>query len=137
MVDTDDRPLGLLIHPADVQDRDGAVPLLRASRSRHPFVIKAFADSAYNSERVANATSIDAQIVRRIADQTGFVVHPRRWVVERTFAWLNRNRPSRRTSRRRSPRQPPSSTLPPPCSLRAGSHAQNEFRHGLSAETSS
>ncbi len=92
MVDTDGRPLGLLIHPADVQDRDGAVPLLKASRSRHPFVAKAFADSAYNSDRVANATSIEVQIVRRIADQSGFVVHPRRWVVERTFAWLGRNR---------------------------------------------
>jgi transposase len=92
MVDTDGRPLGLLIHPADVQDRDGAVPLLKASRGRHPFVAKAFADSAYNSERVANATSIDVQIVRRIADQAGFVIHPRRWVVERTFAWLGRNR---------------------------------------------
>lgn len=92
MVDTDGRPLGLLVHPADVQDRDGAVPLLKASRSRHPFVAKAFADSAYNSDRVANATSIDIQIVRRIADQSGFVVHPRRWVVERTFAWLGRNR---------------------------------------------
>ncbi|MDB5684662.1 MAG: transposase [Sphingomonas bacterium] len=92
MVDTDGPPLGLLIHPADVQDRDGAVPLLKASRSRHPFVAKAFADSAYNSDRVANATSIDIQIVRRIADQSGFVVHPRRWVVERTFAWLGRNR---------------------------------------------
>jgi transposase len=92
MVDTDGRPLGLLVHAADVQDRDGAVPLLKASRSRHPFVARAFADSAYNSDRVANATSIDVQIVRRIADQSGFVVHPRRWVVERTFAWLGRNR---------------------------------------------
>ena len=92
MVDTDGRPLALLVHPADVQDRDGAVPLLKRSRSRHPFVAKAFADSAYNSERVTNATSIDVQIVRRIADQTGFAVHPRRWVVERTFAWLGRNR---------------------------------------------
>ena len=92
MVDTDGRPLGLLVHRADVQDRDGAVPLLKASRSRHPFVAKAFADSAYNSDRVTSATSIDVQIVRRIADQTGFVVHPRRWVVERTFAWLGRNR---------------------------------------------
>lgn len=68
------------------------MPLLKASRPRHPFVAKVFADSAYNSDRVANATSIDVQIVRRIADQTGFVVHPRRWVVERTFAWLGRNR---------------------------------------------
>ena len=92
MVDTDGRPLGLLIHPADVQDRDGAVPLLRTSRSRHPFVAKAFADSAYNSERVTNATSIDVKIDRRNADQTTILDHPRRWLLERTFAWLNRNR---------------------------------------------
>jgi transposase len=41
---------------------------------------------------VADATSIVIEIVRKFADQTGFVVHPRRWVVERTFAWINRNR---------------------------------------------
>src|SRR3546814_9119744 len=38
------------------------------------------------------ATSITIEIVRKFADQTGFVVHPRRWIVERTFAWINRNR---------------------------------------------
>ena len=91
MVDTDGRTLELLVHPADVQDRDGAVPLLKRSRQRHPFVKLAYADSAYNSPRVATATLIGIQIVRKFADQTGFVVHPRRWVVERTFAWLNRN----------------------------------------------
>ena len=131
MVDTDGRPLGLLVHPADVQDRDGAVPLLKASRSRHPFVAKAFADSAYNSDRVVNATSIDVQIVRRIADQSGFVVHPRRWVVERTFPWLGRNRRLAKDSRRRSPRRQPSSTPPQPCSSRGGWRGQNEFRHRL------
>ena len=99
MVDTDGRPLGVLIHPADVQDRDGAVPLLKASRSRHPFVAKVFADSAYNSDRVANATSIDIQIVRRIAGQSGFVVHPRCRVVKRTFAWRSRGVLSAFTSR--------------------------------------
>ncbi len=92
MVNTDGRALELLVHSADVQDRDGAVPLLQQSRRRHRFVEHAFADSAYNSERVADATSITIEIVRKFADQTGFVVHPRRWVVERTFAWLNRNR---------------------------------------------
>jgi transposase len=92
MVDTDGRTLELLVHSADVQDRDGAVPLLKLSRSRHPFVKLAYADSAYSSPRVAMATSITIEIVRKFADQTGFVVHPRRWVVERTFAWLNRNR---------------------------------------------
>lgn len=92
MVDTDGRTLELLVHPADVQDRDGAVPLLELSRGRHPFVKLAYADSACASPRVETATSISIEIVHKFADQTGFVVHPRRWVVERTFAWLNRNR---------------------------------------------
>ena len=83
MVDTDGRALKLIVHPADVQDRDGAVPLLKQSRSRHPFVQRAFADSAYGSPRVAEATSITIEIVRKFADQTDFVVNPRRWVVER------------------------------------------------------
>src|SRR3546814_1706606 len=92
MVDTDGRALIILFHPADVQDRDGAVPLLQQSHQRHPFVARAYADSAYNSDRVRDATSITIEIVRKFADQTGFVVHPRRWIVERTFAWINRNR---------------------------------------------
>jgi transposase len=92
MVDTDGRALELLVHGADVQDRDGAVPLLRQSRQRHPLVEHAYADSAYNSDRVRDATAITIEIVRKFADQTRFVVHTRRWVVERTFAWLNRNR---------------------------------------------
>jgi putative transposase len=45
MVDTDGRPLVLHAHPCSVQDRDGAPPLLRASRRRWPFVALAFADS--------------------------------------------------------------------------------------------
>ena len=92
MVDTDGRALTLLIHPAGVQDRDGAVPLLKASRRRFPFVELAFADSAYAARRVEDATSIAIQIVRKIPNQVGFEVHPKRWVVERCFAWLNRNR---------------------------------------------
>ena len=92
MVDTDGRPLMLQVHPASVQDRDGAIPLLKASRRRFPFVERAFADSAYAAERVADATCIATEIVRKPAGQIGFAVHPRRWVVERCFAWLNRNR---------------------------------------------
>jgi len=92
MVDTDGRPLVLQCHAASVQDRDGAVPLLRASRRRFPFVLRAFADAAYAAERVANATRIAVEIVRKPKDQVGFAVHPRRWVVERCFAWLGRNR---------------------------------------------
>jgi putative transposase len=92
MVDTDGRPLALQVHPANVQDRDGAVPLLKESRKRFPFVRRAFADSAYAAQQVVEATSIAIEIVRKAPGQVGFTVHPRRWVVERLFAWLNRNR---------------------------------------------
>ena len=92
MVDTDGRALMLQVHSADVQDRDGAIPLLRASRRRFPFVTLAFADTAYAAERVTTATRVAIQIVRKIPGQVGFEVHPRRWVVERCFAWLKRNR---------------------------------------------
>ena len=92
MVDTDGRSLEWLVHPGDIQDRDGAVPLLKHSRKRHPCVEQAFADSAYSSDRVRTATAITIEIVRKFAHQTGFAVHPRRWVVERTFAWISSNR---------------------------------------------
>jgi transposase len=82
----------LQVHPASVQDRDGAVPLLKASRRRFPFVEHAFADTAYAGQRVAQATRIAVEIVRKLPGQVGFAVHPRRWVVERCFAWLGRNR---------------------------------------------
>ncbi|MCB1493280.1 MAG: IS5 family transposase, partial [Rhodobiaceae bacterium] len=92
MVDTDGRALVLQAHPADVQDRDGAIPLLQASRRSFPFVELAFADSAYSARRVEEATCIAIEVVRKIAGKVGFQVLPRRWVVERFFAWINRNR---------------------------------------------
>lgn len=57
-----------------------------------PFVELAFADSAYAGERVASATPVSVQIVRKLEGQIGFEVHARRWVVERFFAWIGRNR---------------------------------------------
>ena len=66
--------------------------MLQASRPIFPFIEKLFADSAYDHDRVRIATGITVEIVRKIADQVGFVVLPRRWVVERFFAWINRNR---------------------------------------------
>lgn len=66
--------------------------MLKASRRSFPFVERVFADSAYAADRVANATGIAIEIVRELPGQVGFAVHPRRWVVERCFAWLNRNR---------------------------------------------
>ena len=92
MVDTDGRALKLQVHSAAIQDRDGAGPLLRASRARWPFVQIGYADGGYLGRRVASASPIRIQVVRRIDKQVGFVVLARRWVVERFFAWINRNR---------------------------------------------
>jgi len=92
LVDTDGRGLVLEPHHAGIQDRDGAGPLLRASRRSFPFIKMVFADGGYAGDRVASATSIAVEIVRRKPDQVGFAVQPRRWVVERFFAWINRNR---------------------------------------------
>jgi transposase len=92
MVDTDGRALILEPQPAHVQDRDGAPVVLRLSRRSFPFVTKAFADMGFAGDGPANATSITVEIVRKPPDQVGFAVHPRRWVVERFFAWISRNR---------------------------------------------
>ena len=92
LVDTDGRLLVVQVGSAAVQDRDGAEPLLRASRALYPFIERAFADSTYAADRVAAATRIAAEIIRKTPDQVGFVIHLRRWVVERFFAWLGRNR---------------------------------------------
>ena len=73
-------------------DRDGGGPLLCASRGSFPFIEKVFADSGYAGEKIATATVIAVEIVRKSPDQVGFAVQPRRWVVERFFAWINRNR---------------------------------------------
>ena len=66
--------------------------VLRLSRRAFPFIATAFADSGYAGETPAQATSIIIEIVRKPPDQVGFAVHPRRWVVERFFAWISRNR---------------------------------------------
>jgi len=123
-------------HKADIQDRDGAGPLLKASRASFPFIEKVFADGGYAGERVARATSIAVEIVRKSPSQIGFAVQPRRWVVERFFAWSNRNRrlakclPSRRRGTSKPPSTPPepSSTPPPSCSSSGEWLGQLEFR---------
>jgi transposase len=92
LVDTDGRGLILESHPASVQDRDGGATLLKASRALLPFIAKVWADGGYAGEKVANATCIAVEVVRAKADQIGFAVQPRRWVVERFFAWIGRNR---------------------------------------------
>ena len=92
LVDTDGRALLIEPHRADIQDRDGGAALLKMSRSNLSLYERVFADGGYTGDRMANATEIIVEIVRKQADQVGFVLLPRRWVVERFFAWINRNR---------------------------------------------
>jgi transposase len=117
-------------HPASIQDRDGGGPLLRASSALYPFA-GVFADSGYNHERVANSTSIVVEIVRKIADQVGFVVLPRRWVVERFFAWINRDRKLAKDFEATIDSARPSSTPPQSCCSFAASPERHEFRNRL------
>ncbi len=83
------------MHPADVQDRDGAFDLLRQTRRRFPFVERIFADGGYQGPRMARTVARTGtwrvEIVKR-SDMHRFVVLPKRWIVERTFAWISRNR---------------------------------------------
>ena len=96
-VDTIGLPLALQVHAADVQDRDGAPAVIAALMATMPSVAKVFADGAYGGPKLAttwaaipSAPALD--IVRKPQGQQGFAVAPRRWVVERFFAWLGRCR---------------------------------------------
>jgi transposase len=84
------------VHAADIQDRDGAPSLLASIRYLFPWLRHVFADGGYAGEKLATALAGHRQwqieIVKRSDRSAGFYVLPRRWVVERTFAWLNRNR---------------------------------------------
>ena len=86
--------LGLMlrveVHSAGVQDRDGAALVLNRITQRFPFIKKFFADAGYQGPRVANAAPRPVEIIKR--SDKGFVVQPKRWVVERTFAWACINR---------------------------------------------
>lgn len=83
------------VHPADIQDRDGALPLLKAVRRLFPFLATIIGDGAYQGPQLATAMRAIANwqlmIVKRL-DAAGFTVLPKRWIVERTLAWLGRCR---------------------------------------------
>jgi transposase len=91
-LDTDGRGLEVQIHPASAQDRDGALAVLKTPRARFPSIQEVSADGIYSGQKVAAATSMIVEIVRKLPDQVGSQVLSRRWVVERFFAWINRNR---------------------------------------------
>ena len=96
VTDTEGHLVGWQVHKADIQDRDGAVGLLTSIRSLYPWLRHLFADGAYAGPKLGKALEKIGQwtleIVKRSDDMTGFEVLPRRWVVERTFAWLGRCR---------------------------------------------
>jgi len=96
VTDTNGLLLAVHVHPANVQDVHGAVPLLERLRQRFPKLRHVFADRVYRGEQLVNALSDcgpwTIQIVERPPGVKGFQLLPRRWVVERTFAWLGRCR---------------------------------------------
>ena len=92
-VDTQGLLLGVFVHIASIQDGDGAGDLLRRIKPLYCWLRTVFADSIYNRVAVLLACfllGITLVIVGRIPGTKGFVVLPRRWVVERTFGWLGR-----------------------------------------------
>lgn len=89
--------MSVVVHPADIQDRDGAAEVLtKRVRRRFPFIEVIFADAGYQGERVRKAArksgSWRVEIVKRPTGATGFVLVAKRWIVERTLAWISRNR---------------------------------------------
>ena len=92
-VDTQGLLLGVLVHAASIQDADSAGDLLRRIKPLHCWLRTVFADSIYNRVTALLACfllGITLIVVGRIPGTKGFVVLPRRWVVERTFGWLGR-----------------------------------------------
>ena len=87
--------LGIEVIPANVQDRDAAAELIKKTRRLFPFVKHVFADGGYQGHKLAAdlaAQRVGFEIVKRTDNEGGFKVVRRRWVVERTFSWLRRNR---------------------------------------------
>ena len=96
ITDTTGLLVGAQVHVADVQDRDGGPLVIAAIHDLFPWLRHLFADGAYAGDKLSNTLTKfgdwTIEVVPRIADVVGFAVLPRRWVVERTLAWLNRNR---------------------------------------------
>ena len=96
VTDTNGLLLAVHVHPANVQDCHGAVPLLERLRNKFPRLRHVFADRIYRGNQLINALAPcgpwTIEIVERPQGVKGFQLLPRRWVVERTFAWFGRCR---------------------------------------------
>jgi transposase len=96
VTDTLGHLVGLVVHSADIQDRDGGSLALASIRSLYPWLRHIFADGGYAGAKLREALRRmgrwKIEIIKRSDAAKGFEVLPRRWVVERTFAWLGRCR---------------------------------------------
>ena len=86
-----------IVHSADIQDRDGGALLMASLFGAFPFLVKLYADGGYQGPEFQGAMKrilvrLDLEIVKRLGHAKGFVVLPKRWIVERTLAWLGRCR---------------------------------------------
>ncbi len=96
-VDVEGFPIAIVVHEASVQDRDGAPVVIRAMLEKAPTVIRLWADGGYQGPKLASTLQEMGladlvEIVNKPKESKGFTVIPRRWVVERTFAWMSRCR---------------------------------------------
>lgn len=96
VVDTQGLVLKAVVHPANIQDRDGALLVLAGLRNLFPRLALIWADGAYKGPGLdalfANKRRWRLEVVKRTDDTSGFKVLPRRWVVERTIGWIGRSR---------------------------------------------
>jgi transposase len=118
LVDSEGLPMRVVVHSAAIQDRDGAGLVPDKMRRRFPWLEPIWADGGYNARQavpaVAKVSRLRLEIVKPRDDMKGFVVLPRRWVVERTFSWFGRNRRLAKDFENLAETQPPS--LPSPLS---------------------
>lgn len=96
LTDTMGLLIAVVVHSAAIQDRDGAPAVLASIRSAYPWLRHIFADGGYAGDKLKGALgklgTWTLEIVKKPSTAKGFEIIPRRWVVERTFAWLGRNR---------------------------------------------
>ena len=120
LVDTQGLLMCAIVHAADVQDRDGGALLMAALFGAFPFLTRLFADGGYQGPQFKDAirrtlAAVTVEIVKR-SDAKTFVVLPKRWIVERTLAWLGRCRRLAATGSASTAKRSPSSASPPSAS---------------------
>jgi putative transposase len=95
IVDTLGLIIKVVVHSADLQDRQGAILAIEAAKEKLRSIKIMWADGGYAGQLIEwakNGFNFILEIVKRSDDEEGFRVLPMRWIVERTFGWLGRNR---------------------------------------------